>query len=72
MRLRITDVVVAYDSEYYVRVSSDYSEIFYCISYLDLYCSSFLQNECVEVVKDLFGIIADMYFHGCKIGKKKL
>ena len=40
------------------------------ISYLDLYCSSFLQNECVEVVKDLFGIIADMYFHGCKIGKK--
>ena len=34
------------------------------ISYLDLYCSSFLQNECVEVVKDLFGIIADMYFHG--------
>ena len=40
------------------------------ISYLDLYCSSFLQNECVEVVKDLFGIIADMYFHGWKIGKK--
>ena len=64
MRLRITDVV-AYDSALgtYVRVRSDYSEIFYCISYLDLYCSSFLQNECVEVVKDLFGIIADMYFH---------